>query len=246
MTNQSLFNFTPRQGLNMPMQLSIICVAVGLMSGCESIPKNLESIDQKTVSTVAGAALGCAGGVLMAQVVGGNRLTACVVGAAAGGFVGFERARKQELEDAATSRQEIITAVAPIAKTKGVMVGEVKTQDISMKTDDGKDTQKVKAFESLTIELPTATRNRPEHAAAVEKLRKLAEKMADERGSADIILAVRPEEAKARKMRLTPDVITTAKGKQITFIRKIDAGVPKGVERITVQAGLVSSENKAG
>ena len=115
-----------------------------------------------------------------------------------------------------------------------------------MKTDDGKDTKKVKAFESLTVELPTTTRNRPEHAGAVEKLRKLAEKMADERGSADIILAVRPEEAKVRKLSLTPDVITTAKGKQITLIRKIDSGVPKGVERVTVQAGPVPSENKAG
>lgn len=245
MTHLHSFSLTTRHGLHVGKKLTILCLA-GWLVGCESIPKSLESVDQKTVSTVAGATLGCAGGVLMAQIVGGDRLTACVVGAAAGGLLGFERARRQELEDAAASRQEIIATIAPIAKTKGVMVGEVKTQDVSMKTDDGKDTKKVKAFESLTVELPTATKNRPEHAAAVEKLRKLAEKMADERGSADIILAVRPEEAKARKLSLTPDVITTAKGKQITFIRQIDAGVPKGVERVTVQAGPVPSENKAG
>lgn len=245
MTHLHSFSLTSRHDLIVGKKLTILFLA-GLLAGCESIPKSLDSVDQKTVSTMAGAALGCVGGVLMTQIVGGDRSTACVLGAAAGGILGFERARRQELADAAASRQEIITTIAPIAKTKGVRVGDVKTQNVSMKTDDGKETKNVKAFDSLTIELPTTTQNRPEHAAAVEKLRKLAEKMADERGSADIILAVRPEEAKARNMSLTPDVITTSKGKKITFMRKVDASVPKGVERVTVQAGPVRIENKTG
>ena len=226
-------------------KLIFLCMAAWL-TACEHLPKSVGTVDQKTVSTVAGATLGCAGGVLMAQLVGGDRLTACVVGAAAGGALGFERARRQELEEATASRQDIITTISPIANTKGVLVGEVKTQDISMKTDDGKDTKKIKAFESLTVELPIATKNRSEHLSAIEKLRKLAEKTADERGSAEIILAVRPEEAKVRKMNLTPEVITTAKGKQITFLRQPDPNVPRGVERVTVQAGPVRMNDKVG
>lgn len=216
------------------------------ITGCEHLPKTMDSVDQKTVSTVAGATLGCAGGVLMAQLMGGDRLTACVVGAAAGGAVGFERARRQELEAAASSRQDIINTVTPMASTKGVLVGEIKTQEIKMKTDDGKDTKKIMTFDSLTVELPISTKHRPEHISAIEKLRKLAEKTADERGSAEIILAVRPEEAKARKMNLNPEATTTAKGKPIAFLRLTDPTVPRGVERVTVQAGPVRMSDKAG
>ena len=71
------------------------------------------------------------------------------------------------------------------------------------------------------------------------KLKTLAERVADERGSAEIRVAVTPADARASKVNMAGGQVQTAKGNPITVSKVSDAGVPAGVERITVKAGRI-------
>ena len=216
-----------------------------ITSGCAQMPEGFQSIDKKTFSAITGAAAGCASGLVVAQISGGNQVRACLIAAAAGGVIGFEHARQQELEEANAARQDILKTLAPIATQKGLRVNAIKTKELTLESTDGKEHKKISTFGALSVDLPTSAKNRPEHAAALEKLSRLAEKIADERGSAEIQLAMRPEDAKTSKAKLNTESITTAKGKQIIFVRKTDGTLPKGIERITVTGGAILTAQKA-
>ena len=58
----------------------------------------------------------------------------------------------------------------------------------------------------------------------------------------EIIVALAPTDARARKMASSSGSAQTDKGNTITVIKTSDASVPKGVERITVRAGRLQTE----
>ena len=163
----------------------------------------------------------------------------CVVGAAVGGLIGFERARQEEMAAAEQARTEAMQAMAALPPGKRATAGEVKTVDVTATDKKTKETRKYKAFESVSVDLPLSTKGSPEYDAAMGKLKTLAERVADERGSSEIQVAMTPADVKARKVALTGGTVNTAKGNPITVSKVSDAGVPAGVERITVKAGRI-------
>lgn len=76
----------------------------------------------------------------------------------------------------------------------------------------------------------------------MDKLRTLAQRVADERGSSEIVVALTPVDARARKVAATSGTVQTSKGNTITVSKVADDSVPKGVERITVKAGRLQTE----
>ena len=105
-----------------------------------------------------------------------------------------------------------------------------------------REAKKYQAFDSVSVDLPLNSKGTPEHDAAMEKLKTLAQQVADERGSADIVVALAPADAKAQKMVASRGSVQTAKGRTITVVKMSDAAVPRGVERITVKAGRLQTE----
>lgn len=221
--------------------LSALIAAV-VLSGCNAtMPKD---VDGKTAGAALGAALGCAGGAVLAKVTGGNAAAGCVAGAVAGGLIGFEKARQEEIAEANRTREETQAVLAKLPPAKGgakAQIGEVKTVDVTA-TDKAKaESRKYKAFESVTVDIPTNTRGTPEREEVMTKLRALAEKVADERGSARIEVAMTSADAKALKVDLSSATVQSPKGNPITFSRTADNTVPRGIERITVRAGAIKT-----
>lgn len=201
------------------------------LSGCANM-------DDKTASAATGSVIGCAGGVLIAKIAGGNPTAGCAAGAMVGGLIGFEKARHDEIAAAEKARQE---AVSAISNTKGVRAGEVKTVEITATDKSTRETKKFQAFESVDIDLPLSTKGTPEYDAAMGKIKKLAEKIADERGSSEIELAVTPADAKLKKIALRSDVVKTGAGNTITVSKVANKKLSRGLERITVRAGGIKT-----
>lgn len=155
--------------------------------------------------------------------------------------MGFEKARQDEIAAAERASNE---AVAVFASRPGqrVRAGEVKTVEVTAIDKKTRETKKYKAFDSVSVDIPLTSRGTPEHDAAMAKLKTLAQRVADERGSAEIIVATLPASAKARRVSATHDTVTTAKGNPITVTKTFDSAVPQGVERITVKAGRLQTE----
>lgn len=216
--------------------LTAIALAIGL-SGCATAPQQ----DDKTAGAMIGGALGCAGGALLAKLAGGNMAVGCAAGAVVGGLVGFERARQQEIADAEAVQREAVAAMATLPPQHRARPGALKTVDVVAKDKGKGTTQTVKTFDSVTVDLPISAKGTPEYTAAMGKLKTLAERVADERGSSEILVAVTPADARARKVNMDGGKATTAKGNPITVTKLTDAKVPTGLERITVKAGRLKT-----
>ena len=219
--------------------LTAIALTLGL-SGCANTA-GPGATDNKTTGAVVGGALGCAGGALLAKLAGGDMAAGCAMGAVVGGLVGFERARQQEIAEAERIRQEAIQATASLPPQQRACGGEVKTVEVVAKDKATGNTQKIKTFDSVSLDLPISAKGTPEYTAAMGKLKTLAERVADERGSAEIVVAVTPADAKANKVNMAGGKVASPKGNPITVIKVTDASVTKGMERITVKAGRLKT-----
>lgn len=221
------------------ISLTLIALAMGL-SGCASIQQGT-GMDNKTAGAVGGSAIGCVGGAVLAKLAGGNALAGCAVGAVAGGLVGFEKARQEEIAAAQRARNEAVAAFSTLPGHK-VRAGEVRTVEVAATDKSTRETRKYQAFESVSLDIPLAAKGTPEHDAAMSKLKTLAQRVADERGSSEIEVAMAPADAKARKVAASSGTAQTDKGNTITVTRVTDADVPRGIERITVKAGRLRTE----
>lgn len=215
--------------------LTLIATAVGL-AGCANMQETT-GMDNKTAGAVGGGLIGCAGGAFLARMMGGDAAAGCAAGAVVGGLIGYENARKEEIASAERAKQEALDAMATMPAGKKATGGEVKTVEVAV-TDKAKgETKKLQAFDSVSLDFPISTKGTPEHTAAMGKLKTLAERVADQRGSSEIFVSVSPTDPRNQKVALQSDQVKTQKGNLITVTRMTDAGVPKGVERITVKAG---------
>ena len=217
------------------LTLSALALALAL-SGCANIQQTT-GLDSKTIGAAGGAAIGCLGGALLAKMTGQNAAGGCAAGALAGGLIGFEKSRQEEIAAATTAQQEAIAALAPLSASKQVKAGEVKTVEVTA-TDKTKNvSEKFQAFDSVSVDIPFSAKGTPEYDAAIGKLKKLAEKVADERGSSRIDIAMTAADARANKVTLETGSAQTAKGNTITVSKVADSSIQKGIERVTVRAG---------
>lgn len=219
-----------------------VLISAALLSGClAGLPKD---VDGKTAGTAMGATLGCAGGALLAKVQGGSAAAGCALGAVAGGLIGFQKARQEEIAEANRTRDEAQALLAKLPPSNGgakAQITEVKTVDVTATDKNNAESRKFKAFESVTVDIPTTSRGTSEREEVMAKLRTLAEKVADERQSARIEVAMTAADAKALKVDLTSTTVQSPKGNPIIFSRTADSTVPRGIERITVRAGAIKN-----
>ena len=217
------------------LTLSAVALAVAL-TGCADMQQKT-GLDGKTIGAAGGAAMGCIGGALLARLNGQNAAGGCVVGAVLGGLIGFEKTRQDEISAATKAQQEAIAALAPLSVGRQVKAGEVKTVEVTATDKTKNETKKFQAFDSVSVEIPLSAKGTPEYDAALSKLKALAEKIADERGSSKIVIAMTTADARANKVTLETATAKTAKGNTVTVTKAADNAVQKGVERVTVRAG---------
>ena len=209
-----------------------------VLTGCAAI-QNQTGMDGKSVGAAGGAVIGCAGGVLLAKIAGRSLAGGCAAGAVVGGLAGFAKARESEIADAKAAQQEAISALAPLAAAKSVRVGEVKTVEVTATDVGSKETKKFQAFDSVSLDIPLSTKGTPEYNAAFAKLKALATKVADERGSSKIDVAMTAGDARSNKVTLETADAKTAKGNTITVSKVADNSIQKGMERVTISAGKI-------
>lgn len=211
-------------------------VASIVLTGCVTM-----SNDTKTNGAATGAAIGCAGGAVLAKIAGGNAATGCAIGAVAGGIAGYEQARQQEIANAERARQEVL---ATLHRTPGGQSAraEVKTTEVTVTDSKTKETKKIKALDTATLEIPTAMKGTPQYSEVMSKVKRLAEQIADERGSSEIIVSLSPGDAKSFKVALESAQTKTAKGNIITVTKTTDNRIEKGTEVIKVKPGLLNTK----
>lgn len=217
------------------LTLSVLTLAITL-TGCADMQKQT-GLDGKTAGAAGGAAIGCIGGALLARISGQNAAGGCIAGAVVGGLVGFEKARQEEITAASKAQQEALVALAPLSVGRQARASEIKTVEVTAIDKTSNQTKKYQAFDSVSLDIPISAKGTPEYDAAISKLKTLAEKVADERGSSRIDIAMTAADARANKVTLETASAKTAKGNTVTVSKTADNTMQKGMERVTVRAG---------
>lgn len=190
--------------------------------------------DPKTQQTAIGAGLGCAAGMVLGRVIGNgtDTLRGCALGAAAGGYIGWQKARAEELAAAQRLKADLATS-APAAKVK------VDVQTIE-KTDDSGKTVQQQAVRDVTVDLPTTGHGRAQYDVAMDKIKSLATKIADQRGEATIDIAGTPRSLGLTSTATADDtIVKTPAGNTIHIRKHVAPDLPAGIQRVTVSGGTV-------
>lgn len=207
----------------MKNHVRILCVALTpvLASSCATV-------DDKTQSAAVGATLGCAAGALLAKVTSNDMGTACAAGAVVGGIIGYQRARNNEIEEAHKAADA--TKSIEGAKTAPVQTDVVQVTD----KETGK-TEQVKAFKSVSVDIPLSQVDTADGREAMRKLNDYARKVATDRGdTVDMTVAVAPDKAGKSKVAAQQTRETVGKGAVVRNV-VIDPRTPSNVQRVTIE-----------
>lgn len=233
----------------MKTKIITLAVLVGITTGCASIQETT-GMSKTTTGGVVGGVVGCAGGAVLAHMMGGKALVGCAVGAAAGGLIGYQQARAQEIAEAEQLQKEIVAGlnesvqIAPVAlntsapaKPAPKAVSEVRTKEVVVTDKKTGEKQTVKTLDEISVDIPVSMKGTPEYTAAMDKIRTYATRMADQRGSADILVSMTAQDARVAKVSASTQTAKTDKGNPVKVSRVISNTAPRGMERVVVRPG---------
>ncbi|WP_246479867.1 glycine zipper domain-containing protein [Niveibacterium microcysteis] len=186
------------------------------------------SMDEKTQGAMIGAAIGCAAGAVLAQVTSNDPGTACAAGAVVGGLIGYQRARSHEIEEAQKAAQATTTV-------EGAKAAPVQTDVVQVTDKETGKTESVKAFKSVSVDIPLSQVNTADGREAMRKLNDYARKVATDRGeTVEMTIAMPPDKAGRSKVAAQQTREAAGKGAVVRSV-VTDPRTPSNVQRVTIE-----------
>lgn len=148
----------------------------------------------------------------------------------------FEKERIAEINLAEQTRSDFVGAFHDSKAAAQIESSPVLLSEITHTDKQNGQTRQLPVFDSLTFTLPLALKKNPDYSQAIAKIKALAEKLADERGSAEIQFFLLPADAKANKIKFESDSAKSSNGNPITVTKSPDKTIGKGMQRLTVKA----------
>lgn len=204
----------------LPSCVVALSVAVG---GCASV-------DQKTQSAGVGAAVGCATGAVLAKLTKNDAKTACLAGAVVGGLIGCQRARSSEIDDAKV-------AVDDVVKVSGAKAAPVRTYTVTVTDKQTGKTEAVRAFKSVSVDIPLSQLDTNDGKEAMRKLNAYARKVAREHGEAvQMTIATAPSTGTKATPVGNMQVSEKVGDGVVNRLIVTDSRIPVNVQRVSIEA----------
>ncbi|QXZ10884.1 hypothetical protein KUF54_06710 [Comamonas sp. Y33R10-2] len=214
-------------------KLTLIACAAMIVSGCATFEEASSSLSCMLSRVTNAGDPKCATG-------GGSSAPATAI---SGGhderFSRLQAALNQETQRAQGIQTQAVQAMQTLPVKQRAVAGAVLTQSVSIADAQSGKTLQMRAFSSLSVEMPLAAKGRKEYTAAMDLLKELANELADNRGSSSIVVDQSDADVKAGRVNTATGTTQSKGGKPVTVIKRIDAGVPSGVERYTIEAGAI-------
>ena len=150
------------------MKKTVIAISVSILfSGCATMQKASDDTSQKMGVSKAGggatvgAAAGCAGGALLGYLTGNGAGAGCVAGAVVGGVIGYADGRQRDLDEARKLVEDLqlinSSEKQALSNDNSRYAPKVETREIEVAQKDNKPSEKVAAFKSLAVPIPSAS-----------------------------------------------------------------------------------------
>lgn len=215
------------------LTLSVLASATVLLSGCATLDQASSSLS---------CMLGRVTGAADASCDGAADATTTVAPGQGNRFDKLQAVLDQEIQQARSTQVQAVSAMQGLPPQQRAMAGAVKLLDIDIADSQSGSSRKMRTLDSVTVDMPLAGKGRPEYTQAMDTLKGLANRLADNRGAASIVVEQSDADIKARRVNTNTGVTQTSHGKPVTVQKKVDPRLPAGVERYTIRAGEIRGQ----
>ncbi|MDR3064381.1 MAG: hypothetical protein LBV05_02585 [Comamonas sp.] len=212
------------------LQLTVLACAATLLGGCASLQEASSSLSCMLSRVTNSADPGCGPGGGPATAVSGSQNER---------FARLQAALDQETQQAQSMQAQAVQAMQKLPAKQRAVAGPVQTRTVSIADGQSGQAHQMRSFSALTVEMPLAAKGRKEYTQAMNVLKELANELADNRGSSSIVVDQSDEDVRAGRVNTATGTTQSKGGKPVTVIKKIDTGLPAGVERYTIEAGEI-------
>ena len=210
-------------------KLTLIACAATILSGCATLEEASTSLSCMLSRVTSAADPSCGSSAPATTMSGGHSER----------FSRLQAALNQETQQAQSIQAQAVQAMQSLPVKQRAVAGPVLTQPVSIADAQSGQTLQVRAFSSVSVEMPLADKGRKEYTRAMGLLKELANELADNRGSSSIVVDQADADVKAGRVNTATGTTQSKGGKPVSVIKRIDAGVPSGVERYTIEAGAI-------
>ena len=210
-------------------KLTLIACAATILSGCATLEEASTSLSCMLSRVTSAADPNCGSSAPATTMSGGHSER----------FSRLQAALNQETQHAQSIQAQAVQAKQSLPVKQRAVAGPVLTQPVPIADAQSGQTLQMRAFSSLSVEMPLAAKGRKEYTRAMDLLKELANELADNRGSSSIVVDQADADVKAGRVNTATGTTQSKGGKPVSVIKRIDAGVPSGVERYTVEAGAI-------
>ena len=210
-------------------KLTLIACAATILSGCATLEEASTSLSCMLSRVTSAADPSCGSSAPATTMSGGHSER----------FSRLQAALNQETQQAQSIQAQAVQAMQSLPVQQRAVAGPVLTQPVSIDDAQSGQTLQVRAFSSVSVEMPLAAKGRKEYTRAMDLLKELANELADNRGSSSIVVDQADADVKAGRVNTATGTTQSKGGKPVSVIKRIDAGVPSGVERYTIEAGAI-------
>ena len=210
-------------------KLTLIACAATILSGCATLEEASTSLSCMLSRVTSAADPSCGSSAPATTMSGGHSER----------FSRLQAALNQETQHAQSIQAQAVQAMQSLPVKQRAVAGPVLTQPVPIADAQSGQTLQMRAFSSVSVEMPLAAKGRKEYTRAMDLLKELANELADNRGSSSIVVDQADADVKAGRVNTATGTTQSKGGKPVSVIKRIDAGVPSGVERYTIEAGAI-------
>ena len=213
------------------LKLTFIALSAVALTGCATLEEASSSFSCMLSRVTNSADPNCGG-------AGGNSgpVTA-TSGTHSERFDKLQAALNQETQQAQSIQTQAVQAMQKLPVRQRAVAGPVQVKPVPITDGQSGRTLQMQAFSALSIDMPLAAKGRPEYIKAMDLLKDLANELADNRGTSSIVVDQSDADVKAGRVNTATGTTKSKGGKPVTVIKKVDAALPTGVERYTIEAG---------
>lgn len=157
-------------------------------------------------------------------------------------FVRLQAALDAETQAAREAQASAVAATQKLPVAMRLRAGEVSQTAVTITDGQSGQQAQVRALDAVEVWVPLAGKNRKEYKAALDQLKALGHSMANNRGSATIVVEQSAKDVKARRSNTATGVTQTAEGKPVKLEKTVSDTLQPGLERYVVRAGAIRGQ----
>ncbi|RYF28040.1 MAG: hypothetical protein EOO33_02365 [Comamonadaceae bacterium] len=157
-------------------------------------------------------------------------------------FVRLQAALDAETQAAREAQASAVAATQKLPVAMRLRAGEVSQTAVTITDSQSGQQAQVRALDAVEVWVPLAGRSRKESKAALDALRALGHSMANNRGSATIVVEQSAKDVKARRSSTATGVTQTAEGKPVKLEKTVSNTLQPGLERYVIRAGAIRGQ----